>query len=288
MKKIESSFLFFYILFIGCFSVKAQDKLVLVTHTDTLLVKVLHVSSEYVKYYMWDSPNQKPIIYSDPSDVKKIIFDNGMQMKLLGSGFNEELAFANQSRLALKFAPFTLFRNMLSVQCEYVIRPKISAEFSYTLIAITNLRGFPAPGNFKGGNVVRLGLKFMEYGPTFDNRLGSKHILEGYYLKPELVFIDMSRKNVQGYYFDEITGAAAMLNFGRQWVLKENMVFDCYFGLGMGRKIYKSNGNNYYSNYFRYEFENTGYVGYAVLTEENNSLSLALQTGFRLGFLIGK
>ncbi|MCG9880571.1 MAG: hypothetical protein MH472_08230 [Bacteroidia bacterium] len=281
-------FAYLLVVFFIHSSALAQDKLVLKNRHDTLLVKVLHVSNEYVKYYLWESPNQVPIIYSKPSEVRKIVFDNGLQMRLPGDGFNEEQAFQTQARLAVKFAPLTLFRNMLSVQCEYALKPSISAEVSYTLVGYSNLRELPAPGNFKNGNVVRLGVKFISYSPTFENKFGSNHILEGLYVKPELVFLNLKRKNVYGYEFDEVSGAAAMVNFGKQWVWKENMVFDYYIGVGLGRKIYKQDGEFYYANQFRYEFESTGYIGYAVLTESNNTLALALQTGFRLGFLIGK
>ena len=120
---------------------------------------------------------------------------------------------------------------------------------------------------------VGFGYKLIKSPDFYLSNMRYSHLLKGGYIKPEislaLYAID------QDYYYNNNTretifSGAIMVNFGKQWVQDNLMLFDMYVGVGYG---FSTNSNN---DSMEYNF------GYATGPPQ---FPIALTAGINLGVL---
>lgn len=278
MKPIYSLFFLFSLI---VFSSKAQDLMIMRNaNSDTLKVKIVLISSEKIKYQNWPVDPGMPAFEELKSRVRKVIFQNGKEIKFYEDEFSDPTNYATQNKMIIKVAPFSWLLGFTSLAFEKSISPGRSYETSLGLIGAgfnTKYLGSPT------GVFLKAGYKFINRPDYHMSGMRYMHILKGSYIKPEII----------GTYYgsnensDEVsvTGLAGMLNIGKQWVYDDVFCVDVFLGLGLGNKTFKTN-NNLNSNY-DYAIS---YLPYAFIAPTNppNGLSMCYTGGIKIGILFGK
>ena len=134
-------------------------------------------------------------------------------------------------------------------------------EFTLSLIGL----GFNNPEDAVGLG-LKAGYKFIRSPDHFIRGMRYAHILKGGYVKPEIAFAryDLRSKD------EEVIKAALIVNLGKQWIFSDVFLVDLYFGVGYGMTTS--------------QIEDPEYPHDFVVVDPE--FPLALDAGFRLGFLI--
>ena len=169
--------------------------------------------------------------------------------------------FLVQRRNALKMAIMSPLTGTTTFSYERALKPGRSIEFTISLIGL----GFNNPEDAAGIG-LKAGYKFIRSPDHYLSGMRYAHILKGGYVKPEFSF---ARYNLRSKY-EEVIKAALMVNLGKQWVFSDVFLVDLYFGVGYGMTSSRIEDPE-----FPYDF---GVV--------DPQCPLALDAGFRLGFLI--
>ncbi len=134
-------------------------------------------------------------------------------------------------------------------------------EFTLSLIGL----GFNNPEDAAGLG-LKAGYKFIRSPDHYIRGMRYAHILKGGYVKPELAF---ARYNLRSR-DEEVIKAAIILNLGKQWIFSDVFLVDLYIGAGYGMTTSRIEDPEYPHDF-------------VVVDPE---FPLALDAGFRLGFLI--
>jgi hypothetical protein len=244
----------------------AQDRII---KRDGIIIeaKVEVVGSEEIKYIL---PEYGPDLQFGirKSQVDKIIFANGREMFIdhlelarETTEMNSADLFLVQRRNALKMAFLSPLTGTTSFTYERALKPGRSMEFTISFIGL----GFNNPEDAAGIG-LKAGYKFIRSPDHFIRGMRYAHILKGGYVKPEFSFAryDLRTKN------EEVIKAALMVNLGKQWVFSDVFLVDLYFGVGYGMTTSRIEDPEYPHDF-------------VVVDPE---FPLALDAGFRLGFLI--
>lgn len=237
-------------------------------------VKITEIGPTEVKYIRLNQ-DRELTIGTLRDDLLRIEFENGDLLVMVNDLQNPDL-YADQRSKALKMDFFTPLLGYSSFSYENSIRPGMSMEVGVSFIGLGKNVGNRNPV----GMVGRYGVRFLKL-PDFKNggTLRYHHILQGLYVKPELVFASFKDHyeewNESSRDFDRVSGNVSYglfsINAGEQWVFQDILLVDIYVGGGYG---FVSVPKNYESeNYF-------GYFG------KSESASLWATAGFRIGILL--
>ena len=234
---------------------------------------VREVGTEEIKYNLPEY-NDVVIFSIEREKVSKIVFADGHELEIVNELYNPENYLDNRTR-AIKVDFISPLTGNTTFSYEQVIKPGRSWEASLGLIGM----GIDPNDNNAVGLFAQFGLKFIKSPDFYFSRMRYAHLLKGGYVKPELSIGLYGIDRVDYYYpyYNEtretVFSAAMMVNFGKQWVFDNVMLFDLYVGVGYGF----STGT--YSDDLDYNF------GYATGPPE---FPIALQAGINLGYLIKK
>lgn len=289
MKKIEKScnllFLksFFCIAFMGLsFSGVAQDKIVK-KGGETLEVKILEISPNEIKYQVF-SDLTGPIYIMDKDRILEIQFENG-RIEKYESILNDAEFYVDQKKRALKMNFISPLLGYTQVAYEQNLKPGRSFEVSLGIIGL----GKNQELSYWNGDLEKedqkglfgsFGYKFIRVPDFKTNNQKYSHILQGLYVKPEIMVGHFSRNY---HYFNQntiqhrtTTFGAIMVNLGKQWVFSDVFLIDLYGGLGYAFQKQRDKTNEFYDYNGRL---------YGLIAGDDDA-SFAVSGGFRIGILL--
>jgi hypothetical protein len=246
--------------------IRAQDRIIK-RDGDIIECKVEEIGSEEIKYTLSEfGPDLQFGILK--SKVDRILFADGREMLIDHLEFarettemNSEDLFLVQRRNAVKMAFLSPLTGVTSFSYERALKPGRSIEFTLSLIGL----GFNNPEDAAGLG-LKAGYKFIRSPDHFIRGMRYAHILKGGYVRPEFSFARYDLRTRQ----EAVIKAALMVNLGKQWVFSDVFLVDLYFGVGYGMTNSRIEDPEYPHDF-------------VVVDPE---FPLALDAGFRLGFLI--
>ena len=244
----------------------AQDRIIK-RDGDIIDCKVAEIGSEEIKYIQKEyGPDLQFGILK--SKVDKIIFADGNEMLIdhlelarETTEMNSADLFLVQRRNAIKTAFLSPLTGVTAFSYERALKPGRSMEFTLSLIGL----GFNNPEDAVGLG-LKAGYKFIRSPDHFIRGMRYAHILKGGYVKPELSFARYTLRSKN----EDVVKAALMVNLGKQWIFSDVFLVDIYFGFGYGMTTS--------------QIEDPEYPHDFVVVDPE--FPLALDAGFRLGFLI--
>lgn len=244
----------------------AQDRIIK-REGDIIECQVEEVGSQEIKYTLAEfGPNLQFGILK--SKVERIIFENGKEMVIDHLEFARETTETNsadlflvQRRNAAKMAFLSPLTGVTSFSYERALKPGRSMEFTLSLIGL----GFNNPED-AGGLGLKAGYKFIRSPDHYIRGMRYAHILKGGYVKPEFSFAKYHLRSRN----EDVVKAALMVNIGKQWVFSDIFLLDLYAGAGYGMTTSRIEDPEYPHDFIVVDPE----------------FPLALDAGFRLGFLI--
>jgi hypothetical protein len=273
--------LVFCLLFIT-FSNFAQDKIVK-KGGETLEVKILEISPNEIKYQLFADP-QGPIFIMDKDRIAEVIYKNG-RIEKYEKPLNDAELYIGQKKRALKMNFISPLLGYTQFAYEQNIKPGRSFEVSLGIIGL----GKNQELSYWNGNLEKedqkglfasFGYKFIRVPDFTANNQKYGHLLQGLYVKPEVMVGHFSRNY---YYFNQntiqnrnTTFGAVMINLGKQWVFSDVFLIDLYGGLGYSFQKQRDKTNEVYD----YNGRLYGLIG------GDNDASFAVSGGFRIGILL--
>lgn len=270
MKTLQLIIIFSLFLFIN--EGIAQDKIYLKGSTEPILVDVIEIGLEAIKYKPYSDPDS-PILNIDVANISKLILKDGQELTFKDP-FNNPAMYADQKKNALKIGFLNPLLGSTQFSYERSLKPGQSIE---TVLGIIGLGWDPSETN-PGGVTLKFGYKFIKT-PDFQLRgMRYSHLLKGGYVKPEIIFNAFSYEGYTydpngsgGYEKQNTISGAIMINLGKQWVMSDSFLIDFYVGIGYG---FTSSTEDYYDGL------NYGFVGGL------EDIPIAVAGGLRVGFLL--
>ena len=257
------------ILFASPFILNAQDE-IHKKNNEVIICTIREISSQEIKYSLPEY--QETVVFSIDRDiVNKVIFSTGQEMEIVNEMNNPENYVDNRTR-AIKIDFISPLTGNITISYEQSIKPGRSWEASVGLIGL----GLDPNNNNPLGLFAQFGFKFIKSPDFYFSRMRYAHLLKGGYVKPE-VSLGAYSIDRDTYYYNQnretVISGAIMVNFGKQWIFDNVMLFDMYVGVGYGF----STGT--YSDDLDYNF------GYATGPPQ---FPVALSAGINLGYLLKK
>lgn len=281
LKSLQIKFLFVALLLTGLSSF-AQDKIIK-KGGETLEVKILEVGPNEVKYKLFSEPDG-PIFIMDKDRIVEVVFENGRVEKYI-SPLKDEEFYVDQKKRAIKMNFISPLMGYTQLAYEQNLKPGRSYEVSVGIIGLGRNQELDywdgtSQKEDQSGVFGSFGYKFIRVPDFTTNNQKYGHILQGFYVKPELMIGHFSNN---GYNYDsksiikrKTTFGAVLVNIGKQWVFSDVFVIDLYGGVGYALKN-RNQDNNDYFNY-------NGRL-YGAITGSDDA-DFALSGGFRIGFLL--
>lgn len=262
-----------------------------------IAAKVTEVGVDEIKYLLEDDP-AGPIYVIEKIQLIKIVFANG-RVETYHQKLRDASLYEDQQKSAIKLNFLSPLFGHTWLTYEKSIAPGRSIDLSLSIIGLGKNISFddyyydPVTGLSQtyrrgaAGAAIGFGYKFIKT-PDFLNRdIRYAHILQGSYFKPVAYFgtygenVIITKNNTIEKDRRTILYGSLMMEFGKQWIVADKMVLDMFFGVGYGfDNINDANSYNSYSDeYSAFHYTNVK-IGKAP--------ALALNTGFRLGLLIGQ
>jgi len=273
--------LFLGILFLG-FTGFAQDKIIK-KGGETLEVTILEISPNEIKYQLFSDP-QGPIFIMDKDRIAEVIYKNG-RVEKYEKPLNDAELYIDQKKRALKMNFISPLLGYTQFAYEQNIKPGRSFEISLGIIGL----GKNQELSYWNGNLEKedqkglfgsFGYKFIRVPDFTANNQKYGHILQGLYVKPEVMIGHFSRNY---YYFNQntiqsrnTTFGAAIVNLGKQWVFSDVFLIDLYGGIGYAFQKQRDKTNEFYD----YNGRLYGLIG------GDDDASFAVSGGFRIGILL--
>lgn len=264
----------------------AQDTLK--TTKGDLVVKVVEVGLDEIKYHIWNLDNS-PVIVIEKRDVKEIVFSNGDRMKLEPDPMRVEnihhIAADKKSILKIEF--LGPLNGDLAVGYERVIRPGLNLEAKVGIIGV----GVDDNANDAAGAFIKFGPKLWSGRDYYTRGMKMSHPLRGSYVRPEIIFsqfsIDRELYKVVGaapeikrYNYSNV---ALNICFGKQVLYSNILSIDWYLGLGYGMQF----SNAPEENALFYGWEDVSFIPYAYSHFfMGRNFPLTLSGGLTIGILL--
>ena len=290
-------FLTSFIVALFSFSGFSQDK-IYKKGGEVIEAKITEVGTSEIKYTVFQDTDG-PVYTIEKDRIIKVVYQNGRTESYHTSLKDPEL-YADQDKRALKVNFLSPLRGYTQINYEQNLRPGRSVEVSLGIIGLGKRQelldyGFASSGSgtivyreqagaFAGG-----GYKFSKMPDYISGRDRYSHIMQGSYVKPELLLgvygqnFEQHNSNM-GSSIDKKTVifSSLIINLGKQWVLGEKLVIDIYGGLGYAvdnlKKIrYSEEDTEYYEDYAGDHF--------AVITAGSES-GIGFSGGFKVGVLL--
>jgi hypothetical protein len=298
MKKLI--YLNFLFIFLGIVQSKAQDK-IYKKGGEVIEVKIIEIGVDEIKYRLYNVADG-PIYTIEKDRIIKVVYNNG-RIESYASAFNDVELYADQRNQALKINFLSPLFGFTAFSYEKSVKPGRSYELTLGIIGLGKRQkissyydGSSSTPIYRrqSGVYVSGGYKFIKL-PDFTSR-GSKftHIMQGTYIKPELMFGLFSANryyysygnsgNTSNYKKKTTVFGGAIINLGKQWVFSDVFVLDIYAGAGYDINNEKSILTNTGTESVSYEYSGYHY-GMASTT---NGTGLGLTGGIRIGIMLGK
>ena len=279
----QFTFLFFTLL-LSTFSGFAQDKIVK-KGGENLEVKILEIGPNEIKYKIF-SDQEGPIFIMDKDRILEVVFENGRIEKYV-SPLKDAEFYIDQKKRAIKMNFISPLMGYTQLAYEQNLKPGRSYEVSIGIIGLgrnqVQEEGYWDGSSYKedqAGLFGSFGYKFIRIPDFTTNNQKYGHILQGFYVKPEIMIGPFSNN---GYDYDtknvikrKTTFGAALVNIGKQWIFSDSFLIDLYGGVGYAFKN-RPDTNNDFFNY------NGRLYGVVTGTEDAD---FAFSGGFRIGFLL--
>jgi len=260
----------------------SQDKIVK-KGGETIEVNILEIGPNEVKYQVLSDPTG-PIYIMDKDRILEIVFKNGRVEKYISPLKDEEL-YIGQKKRALKMNFISPLLGYTQLAYEQSLKPGRGYEISLGIIGLGQNQEISSWSSDyakedQAGAFGSFGFKFIRIPDFTTNNQKYGHILQGTYVKPELM-LGYFANNVYGYsngntIRQKTTFGALMVNIGKQWVFSDIFLIDLYTGLGYA---FQHRENDNYNN-----FDYNGRL-YGLLAG-NRDATFAMSGGFRIGILL--
>jgi hypothetical protein len=308
MKKLLPILLFVVISITTSKFAIAQDKILLRNKPDTLIVKILEIGTEEVKYKLWPVEEDMPIMVQPKDRIRKIFLSNGTSMRFDESDFVNAENYVDQNKKAIKMDLFSILSGAVSFSYEQSIQPGSSWEAGVGIIGVNNGASGEQPD--RNGAFFRGGYKFINTPDYYTKGMRYMHVMKGAYIRPEIVasFYNEKTSSVVNNYnwgigtntyytidkTERYSAAAFMLNFGKQWVFSDIFLVDAFVGLGIGgggvTTVSETQSapvvtTSYY--YGSYNYYSEGINGRGLIVDYDGGVNFAAQAGLKLGILFG-
>ena len=261
----------------------AQDKIVK-KGGEILEVKILEISPNEVKYYIFSDPTG-PIFIMDKDRILEVVYENGRSEQYV-SPLNDGELYIGQKKRALKMNFISPLLGYTQLAYEQNLKPGRSYEVSLGIIGLgqnQEINNWSNNGDKENqrGLFGSFGFKFIRVPDFTTNNQKYGHIMQGLYVKPELMLGHFGN-DTYNYDTDQLmrqktTFGAFIVNLGKQWVFSDIFLIDFYGGLGYAFKNQTKNSQNFYD-----------YDGrlYGLLAGGDRDATIALSGGFRIGILL--
>ncbi|MCF8426598.1 MAG: hypothetical protein K9I36_07690 [Bacteroidia bacterium] len=283
----------------------AQDRMVLVPNLDTLFVQVKEIGSDQIFYYTWNEREQQNLLSIEKNKIGRLLLEDGRVYRFAEIK-NLPVYKEIYPKSAFKFDFFSTFYGSTHLAYEHRYKPRNSYEFGIGFLGL----GFnkDLSGNIEG---LMLRASYKHYLKPYNLRKRDfPQQLKGWYYRADF--------SAHGYVQDEFVlhidkytyipgttifslhrtdkhyrryGSALVLNFGRQFLIKEKICLDLFYGMGCGfggqKVLHRS--ESYY--------EETGYkwmdtaddlgdssLGAGFSINHAKAVSFAFQIGFKVGY----
>lgn len=259
----------------------SQDK-ILKKGGETLEVKILEISPNEIKYKVF-ADLEGPIYIIDKDRVAEVVFENGRK-ETYESILNDAEFYIGQKKRAVKMNFISPLLGYTQLAYEQNIKPGRSFEVSLGIIGLGKNQELEYWNGVslkedQSGVFGSFGYKFIRVPDFTTNNQKYSHILQGLYIKPELMIGHLSNKV---YHWDNgtvikrnVTFGAVLVNLGKQWVFSDVFLIDLYGGLGYAFQKQSINSDIYTYN---------GRL-YGILAGDDDA-SFAVSGGFRIGILL--
>ncbi len=259
--------------------------------------KVIELGTDEVKYKLFNDQNG-PTYSLDKDRIIKIVYENG-RIESYQSNLADPELYADQSKNAIKINFLSPLLGYTQFNFEHNLRPGRGYEVSLGIIGLGKRQELAsvydqtsqasttiyreARGFFAGG-----GYKFSKM-PDFINK-GSKysHILQGAYVKPEILMGLYGENNIKNPYGnstqaekESIFFGGLLINSGKQWVFGNAFLVDLYGGLGYAFDNSRKNNNNSGEQYYSQNFAGNHF---ALITGADTGVGFT--AGFKVGLLL--
>jgi hypothetical protein len=255
-------------LFLITGTINAQDKIYLKNSKDILDVNLIEIGTTNVRYTSYGDTTSL-IFNIEKRLIDKIVTEEGDQYAFADPLLDPAM-YIGQKKNALKFGFFNPFFGSLQFSYERSLEPGKSIETTLGIIGL----GVDVTGTEPAGGTIKFGYKMIKTPDYIIPGMRAKHILNGGYIKPEIIF-NYFQYNAYSYDYysygttrgNSISGAI-VLNFGKQWIIN-NFLVDFYLGTGFG---FASNDDYYDGLYY-------GFAG------AWDGFPIAFTGGLKIGFL---
>ncbi len=255
-------------------SLSAQDYLYL-RNKEVLEVKVIELGVQEIKYKDYPAKLDQPIKSIEKSKVEKLTLEDGTNYTFENENINNKDYYAGQKTNALKLDFLAPLNSIFVLGFEKNIKPGISYDVELGGIGL----GYDFADLDPRGVFFRGGVKFIRQPDFYNPGVRYGHILQGTYIKPQLVYTNYGIDNIfidkwnptTGQYEnlkerEKNAGFGFLLTLGKQYVFSNIVLLDLHIGIGYGG----SNNGNMITH---------GFMG-------GGATPLIFQGGVRLGVLL--
>lgn len=270
MKALKLLLFIFTVLFTS--ELFSQDQMILKGSKEVMNVNVIEIGNTSVRYTVYGDTTEL-IFNMEKRLIAEIVTAEGDKYAF-ADPLTDPAMYAGQKKNALKFGFFNPFLGSLQFSYERSLQPGKSIETTLGLIGL----GVDVAGINPAGATVKFGYKMIKTPDYLIPGMRAKHILNGGYIKPEVILNYFNYDDNYYDYYASPTGTressfsgAIVLNFGKQWIMN-NFLVDLFVGTGFG---FASNSGG--------DYDNGGlYYGFAGAWPD---FPIAFTGGLKIGFL---
>jgi hypothetical protein len=209
-----------------------QDIMVL-TNNDSLRVNIVNITTDKIRFRYYSQ--RDGVIREIPKNqVKEIIYKNGQRLTIIYNSYevSADKMIPDKSH-AFKIDLFAPLINHYTVGYEWKLKKlKFYRNAEIKLGYIGTYINHDI--QYSQGWLAKAAIKFIKCQSKRMKGLVYYQPLDGFYVKPEIlvsVFGQRDDENKMNYF----THIACAMNFGRQVVIKNWLLFDVYGGAGVGK-----------------------------------------------------
>lgn len=271
----------------------AQDTLITKFNTPPIVCWVKAIDRQAVFYYKISSPADSNLHSIPRGDVWKIKRANGsiIQLQLISTFIPKDSNYVK--KFGLMFDPIIAMRRVLSFGFEFELNEKHSFELGLAYIGLGNYE----PSTFLTFDKAKGGFVRAGWKQKFSVTKGKLGFFQRY-LRLDAVYLNhINTSNSLNEYFNadrqwvdfRFSGAALILNYGKQWQIKNNWRIDAFAGIGMGYKTRETLYGAQLTQIDNYMFiEDSGTFGYLTTSMYFAQVAPVLQAGFKVGYFFNR
>lgn len=265
---------------------------------EVIKAKITEIGVSEIKYTLFDEPNG-PVYVIEKAHLLKIVFENG-RTETFKTSLKDPQLYEGQAKQALKFNFLSPLFGHTWLAYEQSRKPGRSMELSLSIIGLgkdissedyyydpqTNTSHYYKRGAV--GGALGFGYKFIKTPDFIGNgSVRYAHLLQGSYIKP-VVYAGVYRENAIVEKGNTVTRekksivyGTMMMELGKQWVIDNKVLLDMFFGVGYSI-------DNIRSHNYQYSHSDEYSAWHYTHAKIGKSPGLAINTGFKIGLLLGQ